>query len=73
MASKEFGRYLLHRRLARGGMAEIFLAEQRATAGVSKLVVVKRILPELEPGSTSKLAHDSSTNRGIEWFREHRK
>jgi len=34
--------------------------------------LAKRILPELESESPPKLAHDSSTNRGIEWFREHR-
>lgn len=44
-----FGRYRLHRRFARGGMAELFLAEQRSTADddVWKLVVIKRVLPHL--------------------------
>jgi glucose-6-phosphate isomerase len=32
--------------------------------------LAKRILPELESESPPKLAHDSSTNQGIEWFRE---
>ncbi|MDF1561458.1 MAG: serine/threonine protein kinase [Deltaproteobacteria bacterium] len=40
-----FGKYRLLRRLARGGMAEIFLARYEAAAGISKVVVVKKILP----------------------------
>lgn len=42
-----FGRYVLHRKLATGGMAQIYLAEQHSAAGVSKLVVLKRMLPHL--------------------------
>ncbi len=45
MASRALGRYELVRPLARGGMAEVFLARRRA-AGVEKLLVVKRIRPE---------------------------
>ncbi len=44
---KRFGKYTLLRRLALGGMAELFLALQRSVAGFEKLVVVKRVLPEL--------------------------
>ncbi len=40
-----FGKYRLLRRLARGGMAEIFLARYEAAAGISKIVVIKKILP----------------------------
>ena len=29
LSATQFGRYILHRKLADGGMAEIFLAEQR--------------------------------------------
>jgi hypothetical protein len=39
------GRYQLLRRLARGGMAELFLARATGLEGFEKLVVVKRILP----------------------------
>ena len=44
---RPFGRYTLLRRLAFGGMGEVFLARQGGAgslAGVAKLVVVKRIL-----------------------------
>lgn len=44
---KRFGKYTLLRRLALGGMAELFLALQKSVAGFEKLVVVKRVLPEL--------------------------
>ncbi len=40
-------RYLLLRRLATGGVADIFLARQSATAGFEKEIVIKRLRPEL--------------------------
>jgi serine/threonine-protein kinase len=43
----QFGKYLLLRKLAEGGMAELFLARQAGMEGFEKLVVVKRILPQL--------------------------
>ncbi|MFT3696519.1 MAG: serine/threonine-protein kinase [Kofleriaceae bacterium] len=43
--SRALGRYELLRPIARGGMAEVFLARRRA-AGVEKWLVVKRIRPE---------------------------
>ncbi len=42
-----FGRYQLMRRLATGGMGEIFLARSAGAAGFEKLVVIKRVLPRL--------------------------
>ncbi|HUS30708.1 MAG TPA: serine/threonine-protein kinase [Kofleriaceae bacterium] len=39
-------RYEVLGKLAKGGMAEIFLARAASGAGVSKYVVVKRVLPE---------------------------
>lgn len=42
---KRFGKYTLLRKLAQGGMAELFLAIQRSVAGFEKLIVIKRILP----------------------------
>ena len=42
-----FGHFILSRRLARGGMAEVFLARQRGLEGFDRRVAVKRILPHL--------------------------
>jgi hypothetical protein len=39
-----FGKYTLIRKLAAGGMAELFLAIRKSVAGFEKLVVIKRIL-----------------------------
>jgi serine/threonine protein kinase len=38
------GRYTIIRKLAEGGMAEIFLAKQHGSEGFEKLVILKRIL-----------------------------
>src|ERR1700760_215905 len=43
--ARTLGRYELLRPIARGGMAEVFLARRRA-AGVEKWLVVKRMRPE---------------------------
>ena len=45
---RQFGKYTLLRRLASGGMAEIFLALQRSAGGFEKLIVIKRILPSMK-------------------------
>jgi serine/threonine-protein kinase len=44
--TQQFGKYLLLKRLAVGGMAEIWLAKQLGVQGFEKLVVVKRILEQ---------------------------
>ena len=44
---RHFGKYMLMRKLASGGMAELFLALHRSVAGFEKLVVIKRILPQM--------------------------
>ncbi len=41
------GKYELLKKLALGGMAEIFLARQTGVQGFEKIVVIKRILPHL--------------------------
>ena len=41
------GRYRLVRHLARGGMAEVYVAEAESMAGFKKKVAIKRILPGL--------------------------
>jgi hypothetical protein len=43
----QLGRYQLLRRLAIGGMAEVYLARATGIEGFEKLVVLKRILPQL--------------------------
>ncbi|MBI5508798.1 MAG: serine/threonine protein kinase [Deltaproteobacteria bacterium] len=44
-APVRLGRYILERRLAVGGMAEVFLGRVSGAAGFEKRVVIKRILP----------------------------
>jgi len=44
---RSFGKYTLLRKLATGGMAELFLALHRSVAGFEKLIVIKRILPSM--------------------------
>jgi serine/threonine protein kinase len=46
-APERLGRYHLLRKIAVGGMAEIYLARVTGAAGFEKNVVVKRILPQL--------------------------
>ncbi len=41
----KLGKYTLLRKIATGGMAEIFLARQDGPAGFQKILVIKRILP----------------------------
>jgi hypothetical protein len=43
---ERLGRYTLIRRIATGGMAEIFVASSDGPDGVEQLVAIKRILPE---------------------------
>ncbi len=47
MSSRDFGRYALIKKLATGGMAEVYLARQKGLEGFEKLLVLKRILPHL--------------------------
>jgi serine/threonine protein kinase/tetratricopeptide (TPR) repeat protein len=45
--SVSFGRYRLLERLGQGGMAEVFKAKSYGVEGFEKILVIKRILPEL--------------------------
>jgi serine/threonine-protein kinase len=49
---QRLGRYTLERRLAAGGMAEVFLARQSGPEGFEKVCVVKRMLPHLNDDQT---------------------
>ncbi len=42
-----YGKYTLLRKIAQGGMAELFLALHKSVAGFEKLVVIKRVLPQM--------------------------
>jgi serine/threonine protein kinase len=44
MAESQFGKFTLIRKIASGGMGEVFLARQRGPEGFEKFLVVKRIL-----------------------------
>ncbi len=44
---RHFGNYEILRKLAAGGMAEVFLAKHRGLGGFERLVCIKRILPHL--------------------------
>ncbi len=46
-APELLGKYRLLQPLARGGMAELYLARQQGVAGIEKTVVIKRVLPHL--------------------------
>lgn len=58
---RQFGKYTLLRRLAAGGMAELFLALHRSVAGFEKLIVIKRILPSMnhDRGFIDMLLHEA--------------
>ena len=47
MSSERYGQYELVKKLATGGMAQIYLARHRGIEGFERLCVVKRILPHL--------------------------
>ena len=58
---RKFGRYVLFDFIGKGGMAEIYLARARTDLGVSRLCVVKEILPELasHPQFAEMLIHEA--------------
>ena len=47
MPGERLGKYILERKIAKGGMAEIFLGYIEGEAGFKKRVCIKRILPHL--------------------------
>ncbi|WP_158542529.1 serine/threonine protein kinase [Lujinxingia litoralis] len=60
-ADTTFGKYTLIRHIATGGMAEIWLAEQRGPGGFNKELVIKRILPHLaQQGQVAEMFLDEA-------------
>ncbi len=58
---EQFGRYQLKRRLAVGGMAEVFLAREHGAAGFVQDVAIKRLLPHLlEHPTMIELFHEEA-------------
>jgi serine/threonine protein kinase/tetratricopeptide (TPR) repeat protein len=51
-----FGRYQIIRKIAIGGMGEIFLARQRGVAGFDRFAILKSLLPELAQEEASLAA-----------------
>lgn len=49
---RRFGNYTLIKKLATGGMAEIWLARQRGLAGFQRFIVIKKILSHLSEQQT---------------------
>jgi tRNA A-37 threonylcarbamoyl transferase component Bud32 len=58
-----FGKYLLDREIARGGMARVYLARLRGLGGFEKRLVVKQILPHLarDPRFVSMFVEEAKT------------
>ena len=51
MSTEEFGKYRIERRLATGGMAELFVGFLQGAKGFERKVAIKRILPHLAADS----------------------
>ena len=47
MSTEDFGKYRIERRLAAGGMAELFVGFLQGAKGFERKVAIKRILPHL--------------------------
>jgi serine/threonine protein kinase len=60
---RPFGKFVLKRRLARGGMAEVFLASLSGAQGFEKELVVKLIRPELaaDEGFVARFVDEAKT------------
>jgi serine/threonine protein kinase len=61
---ERLGRYEVQERIGQGGMAEIFHARLQGAAGVSKRVVIKRVLPGLaaDPDFVSKFVTEAKVS-----------
>lgn len=61
------GRYQIIRRLALGGMAELYLARQLGDAGYEKVVALKRVLPHLaeDPAFVTMFLNEARLASGL--------
>ncbi len=68
MTERFAGKYQKLRHLANGGMGEVFLASLQRTAGFSKLVVVKRILPHFaqDPDFVRMFVQEARLSAGLD-------
>jgi len=57
---EQFGKYSLLGHLATGGMAEVYLARQAGLHGFEKIVVIKRVRPEMTDRETTELFLDEA-------------
>ena len=62
-AGVPFGRYLIRKRLARGGMGEVFLADQVGPRGPVRPVALKRMLPRIarDPAAAQRFLDEMAT------------
>jgi len=62
------GRYEIVRRIALGGMAELYLAQQAGFAGSGRLVAIKRILPHLaeDVGFVKMFLNEARVSAGLD-------
>src|SRR5688572_3671822 len=44
---EKFGKYILVKQVATGGMAEVFLAREFGISGFQRILAIKRVLPHL--------------------------
>ena len=66
--NKTFGRYRLAKKLATGGMADVFLAVRQGDGGFERLVVLKSCLPHLqeEPAAVAMFRQEGRIGARIE-------
>jgi serine/threonine protein kinase len=67
---RQFGKYVLLRSLARGGMGELYLAGSAQGAGLAKLCVIKRVISRqaepLEPAEPAEAVERAEPTRPVE-------